>query len=86
MDTLNDYYPLYGPNPYSDTGSDSEKEIPVIDANTQEDWETWYSDELWYLWSIIQEHVTINNLEFFNKINFIEFKSMVYKNTHVFQR
>ena len=81
MDTLNDYYPLYPPNPEYDDMSRQEydeRNDYIENLNKRkhslvyDDWYVKYSDDLWYLWCIINEFTNINvspilcNMEYTN--------------------
>jgi hypothetical protein len=89
MDILNDYYPLYPGNP--DTCNLSDSELSDLEEYRNvirgrrnysfDDYLVVYSDELWYMWCMIQEHTSWNILPFFNKINYYTFCHIVYDNS-----
>lgn len=157
MDTLNEQYPIYPPNPYKDdlesfditTSSDSssseneseecsiKKSNPddnsIVQLNQEEgghtgititrelkrrnkrikkrneyynqqrrhveniiyinrsrkkkinilfdEWTTFYSDELWILWCIMTEFISESGLPFFDKINYMEFVRLCFRNS-----
>jgi hypothetical protein len=97
MDVLNDYLPLYPPNP--DIQDLSESEISenehyvqkLVNINTSkkrkkkyciEDWCMVYSDELWHLWCIITEFKKDSNL--LDKMDYPLFCDMCYHNSKKF--
>ena len=90
MDTLNDYYPLYPPNPDKDDLSDSEvsereeyiKTLTKINGNRQltfDDWCLKYSDDIWYMWCNVKDNA--NGLPLLNRMDYASFCSMVYDNS-----
>ena len=97
MDLLNDEYPLYPPNPDdSITEVDKELAeeylINVEKLNSKklkkyrkeivyDMWYTAYSDELWYFWSMCNEHLKFSMLPFFDKMSYHSFFKICYHNS-----
>jgi len=91
MDILNDYYPLYDPNPDKENLSDSElsdREEYILRLGNKrilnfDDWSMKYSDDTWYMWSMMQEYTNTNThvLPLLNKMDYASFCSMVYENS-----
>lgn len=85
MDILNEYYPLYPPNPdreYSDGEiEDSSKRRRYLHY---EDWYEKYSDDLWYLWCIINEYTDTNSSILLCNMEHSEFCHMCYNNSSHF--
>ena len=89
MDILNEYYPLYPDNPANEGLSDSDLEenrnyVEKIKKRKKinfDDFCALHSDDLWYLWCIINEFTNTNNLDLLNKIDYPSFCSMCYENT-----
>jgi len=92
MDCLNDEYPLYPPNPrtYSDLEKEeAEQTIIKLKNNRDLPFDTFcvnYSDELWYFWCMCKEHTEFCMLPFFDKMTFISFCHMCYKNSKFIKR
>ena len=90
MDILNEYYPLYPDNPANEGLSDSDIEenrkyaekIKKRKKINFDDFCAVHSDDLWYLWCIINEFTNTNNLSLLNKIDYPSFCSMCYENTN----
>jgi hypothetical protein len=92
MDTLNDYYPMYPYLPDSDEySSDQEQDVKnIIDTLTSgnkkrlpliDEWNIYHSDNLWYLWCIVNEYISNNNLPFLDKIDYPKFCEIIYTNS-----
>ena len=96
MDTLNDYYPLYPQNPDNAGLSDSEisensdyaTRLNCINNLKKrkkplkfDDFCLVHSDDLWYLWCIINEFTDTNNCILLNKLTYSSFCSMCYENS-----
>lgn len=90
MDTLNDYYPLYPDNPAHEGLSESELEenhnyIEKIKDRKKpihfDDFCMLHSDDLWYLWCIINEFTQTNVSTLLNKMDYPSFCDMCYKNS-----
>jgi len=89
MDLLNDYHPLYEENPYASTDTEDEKYIEKLDSInnnrkrkknlTFDDYCIKYSDELWHLWSIIDDFKKNSNL--LNRLDYACFCSVCYENS-----
>ena len=90
MDYFNDIYPLYPPNPDTNGLSDtdiSENNEYKEKINTRkrkrrinfDDFCMLYSDDLWYLWSTINEYSFYSGL--LNKLDYPTFCSVCYENT-----
>ena len=92
MNNLNDYYPLYPPNP--DTCGLSESELSenaeYVEKLTNrkrkkeltyEDFCLIHNDDLWYLWCIINEFTDTNNSLLLNKLTYVSFCTMCYNNS-----
>ena len=94
MDLLNDYHPIYPPNPalsdLSDSDlSDNENYInTLLNLNntrkrkrtfTFDEWSAVYSDELWHLWCIIDDFRKGSNL--LNNLDFSNFCNLCYQNS-----
>jgi hypothetical protein len=96
MDTLNDYYPLYPPNPETCSLSESEisenlqhlTELERINerkkrkrAMVYDDFMLKYSDDLWYLWCIIREFTDTNYSTLLDRMDYPSFCNMCYENS-----
>ena len=92
MDTLNDYYPLYPQNPSRDnlTGVDLEEYNNNINHLSGivrkkpfyfDDWNLKYSDNLWYLWCILNEFIDNASLNLLDKMQFSDFCVMCFENS-----
>ena len=92
MDILNDYYPLYPENP--DTKDLSESDIEYVNTlnvlngsrkrkkvMNPDEWNAVHSDDLWYLWCVINEYTTTNNCGLLNLMNFSTFCDTCYLNS-----
>jgi hypothetical protein len=93
MDLLNDYYPLYCPNP--NEASDSEeseenveyiKKLDNLNENrkrkknmTIDDFCLKYNDDMWYIWNIIKDYSRSSNL--CDGLTFSKFCEMCYENS-----
>ena len=99
MDLLNDYHPIYPPNPDKADLSDSELSENEKYTNTLlringsrrnkkgmtfDDWCRVYSDELWHMWCIISDFTQSNNLNLFDKADYASFCSMAFENSSKF--
>jgi len=99
MDILNEYYPLYAPNPDKENLSESDISENEQYANTLlringskknkkgmtfDDWSMVYSDDLWYLWCMMSEFTQGNNIKIFDKMDYASFCSMSYENSSKF--
>jgi len=61
---------------------DLTKRRPKKKKNLQSDeWEVYYSDDLWYLWCIMNEYITSNNLPFMERTKYSDFVNIVYRNS-----
>ena len=96
MDTLNDYYPLYPENPETKDLSESEfyenneyiNTLNVLNGSRKrkkvmnpDEWNAIHSDDLWYLWCIINEYTTTNNSGLLNLLSFGTFCDICYQNS-----
>ncbi len=90
MDLLNDYYPLYPPNPdrygLSETELAEEQEYREFLNNRKanlhyDDWCVKYSDDLWYLWCMIDEFTYTNLSPLLNNMRYYDFCDMCFKNS-----
>ena len=96
MDVLNDFYPLYPPNPETSSLSDSEisdnqnylTELERINARKKhknmlvyDDFCLKHSDNLWYLWCTINEFTDTNNILLLDKLDYSSFCDMCYNNS-----
>ena len=90
MDTLNDYYPLYPPNPENEYISQQEYEerCDYIEGLNKrkitlnyDDWYLKYTDDLWYLWCIINEFTSVNVTPLLCNMEYDSFCSMCYENS-----
>lgn len=89
MDILNEFYPLYPPNPEKDDLSDSElsereEYIRTLTKRgtrqlTFDDWCIKYSDDTWYMWCNLKEYSEGSNL--LNKMDYASFCSFAYENS-----
>ena len=92
MDTLNDYYPLYPPNP--DKKHIDGEEANEVDTNEYinylnkcnhsllfEDWNLKYSDDLWYLWCIVCEFTDTSQLNLFDNLDYPSFCVLCFENS-----
>lgn len=94
MDILNDYISVYPSNPLTSDLSESEisenedhiKTLKILNINkkrkkefTFDDWCMIYSDDLWYLWCIIDGYKQGSNL--LDRLEFHSFCSMCYDNS-----
>ena len=92
----NDYFPYYQQNPETEHLSESEREendyyfnkLENINNNKKrkkdldvDDWNTKYSEDLWYLWSIINEFTEVNNSNILNKMSYAGFCMMCFDNS-----
>ena len=96
MDNLNDYYPLYPPNPDTVGLSDSDisennvyvSKLEKINNNRKrkkeycfDDFCLVHSDNLWYLWCILNEFTDTNHSPLLNKLSYNSFCAMCYQNS-----
>lgn len=94
MDTLNDHYPIYPPNPNACSDTDeSENEVYVqklqsINNNRRrkreycfDDWCAIYSDDLWYLWCTIKDFRYNINDNLFDRLTYPLFCDICYQNS-----
>jgi len=92
MDVLNDYYPLYPPNPNDDSDLSEEysyiEKFDYINENRKrkknlsfDDFCMKYSDDLWYIWCVIIEYRGDNSSVLFNRIDYPNFCSLCYENS-----
>ena len=96
MDTLNDYYPLYPQNPdkadLSETESSENDEytskLKSLNAGRKrkkeysfDDFCLIHSDNLWYMWCIINEFTDTNKCILLNRMNYPMFCAMCYGNS-----
>jgi len=96
MDILNDYYPLYPENPETAQLSESEQSenneyIQKLDnINGQrkrkknltfDDFCLKNSDDIWYLWCIINEFTENNSTPLLDKMDYCSFCTMCYNNS-----
>ena len=96
---LNDYYPLYPQNPGKEHLSDSENSENEEYINTLlringskknkkgmtfDDWCLVYSDDLWYMWCMINEFTQGNTIKIFDNLDYASFCSMSYENSSKF--
>jgi hypothetical protein len=94
MDTLNDYYPLYPPNPQTSALSESEesennehvKRLDTINAGRKrkktfnlDDFCLKYNDEMWYIWCVIKDYSCGTNL--LDRLDFSGFCALCYENS-----
>jgi hypothetical protein len=93
MNRFDDYYPLYEQNPAIEGMSDSELDERNEYINklgkrqknmTFDDWGVLYSDDLWYLWNIINEFTEINHSNLLCNMDYYNFCSMCYENSRKF--
>ena len=97
MDLLNDYHPIYPPNPDHEHCSDSDISEndnyinTLVNLNntrkrkrryTFDEWSAIRSDELWYLWCIISDFK--RNSDLLDQMDFSNFCSMCYENSTKF--
>jgi len=90
MDILNEYYPLYPENP-DDFSSDEDRDYIVNQLSEKrtkplifDDFCMIHSDDLWYMWCIIQEFVDTNSLNLLDRMDYAKFCSMCYENSTKF--
>ena len=92
MDTLNDYYPLYPPNPEKEhlNNEDLEETNNYIDHMNGlkrkrqfcfDDWNLKYSDDLWYLWCMINEFTDTSSLNLLDTLSFANFCTLCFENS-----
>ena len=96
MDTLNDYYPIYPQNPDNACLSDSDisenkeycENLKNLNENrkrkrtlTFDDFCLIHTDDLWYLWCVIQETIFINNSALLDRVDYPTFCEWVYRNS-----
>ena len=90
MDLLNDYYPLYPPNPEYEGMSNEEYEerMDYIEGLNKrkadlhyDDWYLKYSEDLWYLWCIINEHTSTNLSPLLCNMEYAHFSTMCFENS-----
>jgi ATP-dependent exoDNAse (exonuclease V) beta subunit len=93
MDILNDYYPLYPPNPEgagdsSESEEDHEhiKKLDNLNENrkrkkifTIDDFCLKYNDDMWYIWNIIHDYSLSSNL--LDNLTFSKFCELCYENS-----
>ena len=93
MDTLNDHYPLYPPNP--DLPSDSEestadaehiRKLDTINAGRKrkkifsfDDFCLKYNDDMWYIWNIVQDYSQTSGI--LDHLTFAKFCAVCYENS-----
>ena len=86
MDILNDYYPLYPPNP-DDYSSEDDRDYldKLTEQRTRElnvdDYCMVHSDDLWYLWCMVNEFTVTNTVAIFDKIDYAKFCVLCYENS-----
>ena len=91
MDTLNDYYPIYPPNPDKENLSDGESTereeyiTTLTGKGTRalnfDDWSMKYSDDTWYMLCILNEYTTNSYLPILNNTIYAHFCSVLYENS-----
>ena len=86
MDSLNEEYPLYPPNPniYTDSEKEEIEEFNIKLRNKDLPFDLFcikYSDELWYFWCMCKEHIDFNMLPFFDKMTYNSFCHICFKNS-----
>ena len=94
MDIFNDLYPLYPPNPLYDGLSKQEIDehheyLEKLEEHgykrrvnlVYDDWYEKYSDDLWYLWCIINEFTNVNVSPILCKMEYYNFCTMCYENS-----
>ena len=96
METLNDYYPIYSENPENANLSDSERSennnyvetLRTLNENrkrkrtlTFDDFCLVHSDDLWYLWCMVNEFTVTNTVAIFDKIDYAKFCVLCYENS-----
>ncbi len=92
MDTLNNRYPVFAPNPeyefLSEADQAEKREYAELVRTkkrkkrmTLDEFCCAYSDDLWYLWNIISEYTSINNSKLLGKIDYARFCLICYHNT-----
>ena len=92
MDTLNDRYPLYPNNPDKEGYTEVDLEETNNYANNlnaskrkrpfhYDEWQLKYSDDLWYLWCILNESIDTNSLNILDIMDFSSFCTMCYENS-----
>jgi hypothetical protein len=94
MDILNDFYPLYPPNPdkehlsESDISDDLEHLTKLEKLNyvkmkkkamVYDDFFLKHSDDMWYLWCIINEFTCTNSLYLLDRLNYTKFCDFCYE-------
>ena len=82
MDLLNDLYPLYpeNPDPEKYTEQEQEQHFRRNKQLTFDDYCAVYSDDLWYLWCIIQEFRESSNKSILDNLDYATFCSVCYSN------
>ena len=96
MDIFNDYYPLYPDNPDTLNLSDSDisenneyiSSLEKLNSGrkrkkeyTFDDFCMIHSDNMWYLWCIINEFTDTNSSVLLSRMNYHMFCSMCYENS-----
>jgi hypothetical protein len=99
MDLLNDYHPIYPPNPDKENLSESEISENEQYVNTLlrikgskknkkgmsfDDWCMVYSDQLWHMWSVLSDIRETGNYNIFDILTYASFCSMTYENSSKF--
>jgi len=99
MDLLNDYHPIYQPNPDKENLSDSEISENEQYINTLlringskknkkgmtfDDWCLVYSDQLWHTWCVMSDLRDSGNYNVFDTLTYASFCSMAYENSSKF--
>ena len=93
MDILNDYYPLYPPNPDALSDSDESavntehiKKLDTINTGrkrkkifTFDDFCLKYNDDMWYIWNIVRDYSQTSGI--LGHLTFAKFCSVCYENS-----
>ena len=82
MDLLNDYNPIYPPNPETKSESDEEYIDKLLKRKRKLNFDDFclvHSDDLWYLWCTIKEMTVYSGL--LDRLDYPSFCSMCYENS-----
>jgi hypothetical protein len=86
MDILNDHYPLYPDNPDPSNFTEQEQqdaEVLIKKRKKQltfDDYCAVYSDDLWYLWCMVQEFRESSNKSILDTLDYPSFCRVCYDN------
>ena len=83
MDILNDLYPLYPENPDPAHYTEHEQELSNKRKKelTFDDYCAVHSDDIWYLWCMVQEFRQTSNNSLLDTLDYATFCSLCYENS-----